>query len=144
MGATVLSALEIVADIIYSNPQIELVRLVTYEERPTWRDKAIGVERIELAELLEGLTQDVGRRALIERARSEISVDSLQKYAANLENNRLLGVCSDVVIIGGRSMHIPMMDFICAPSESNLTMLAEMVSKLGLGRGYILESGRSY
>jgi len=37
-----------------------------------------------------------------------------------------------------------MMDFICAPSESNLTMLAEMVSKLGLGRGYILESGRSY
>jgi len=40
--------------------------------------------------------------------------------------------------------HIPMMDFMCPPSYENQQALSGLLRELNHGRGFLLESGRSY
>jgi hypothetical protein len=61
-----------------------------------------------------------------------------------LRTGKLLGAVSKVGLTGRRSAHIPMMDFVCVPSPRSLDLLVRLLKDLRQGRGYLLESGRSY
>jgi hypothetical protein len=138
------SAYEVIAHIVQSNPSIESVTLVTYVEGPNWRDLTQQGEHTSVGARLRGLLQDQGERILRKHSRDEISVKNLRDITLKLSDNKLLGVTSRVSLIGGGSAHIPMMDFMCAPSEGNLKMLTHLLRNLRQGRGVVLESGRSY
>ncbi len=138
------SAYEVVADIVSSNPDIESLNLVGYEEHSTWRDLLRAGEDAGLPLSLKGLEQDRRPRDLIIVPRGEAAADKLREIAGSLGENRLLGLCSMVRLVGGRSLHIPMMDFMCEPSPPNLELLAHLLGDLRQGRGCLLESGRSY
>jgi len=144
MWRTVLSCYDVVAQIVESNPTIESTALVTYVEGPNWRDLPSVGEGASLARRLRGLKQDRGERVFTKVLRSEISANNLCHTAQTLRGNRLLGMCSRVQLVGGASAHIPMMDFMCPASPTNLELLVPLIKDLCHGRGCLLESGRSY
>ena len=142
--STLPTAYEVVAYIVDSNPHVESLSVVTYHEGPNWGDAAPPVERTDLPLLLKGLRQDRGERIPTKLSRNEISAERLRAIAQSLRSDQLLGVVSAVCLAGGGSGHIPMMDFMCAPSTRNLEALMRLLGELGRGRGCLLESGRSY
>jgi hypothetical protein len=144
MRKLVRSAYEVVADVVSFNPAIETVNLVSYEESSTWRDVLPPGEDAPVPLLLKGLEQDRRPRVLTKVPRLDVAAEKLREIAASLGEHRLLGICSTVRLVGGRSLHIPMMDFMCASSPSNLELLTSLLGNLRLGRGCLLDSGRSY
>ena len=136
------NAFEVVADVVNSNPNIDSLSLVSYEENSTWRDKA--GRGTDLPMLLKGLNQDRRPRVPIGVPRMDATAGNLRRIADGLGENRLLGVCSIVRLVGGQSRHIPMMDFMCAPSSANLGLLGHLLGDLRQGKGCLLDSGRSY
>lgn len=139
-----VSAYEVVAHIVDSNPDVESLSLVTYHEAPDWADLPQPAEGDDLRWRLLGLQQDAGERILTELVRNEISAERLRAIAQSLRGQQLLGVVSRVSLAGGGSGHIPMMDFLCAPSTRNLDTLTRLLREIGQARGFLLESGRSY
>lgn len=134
----------VVAEIVQSNFPIEALTLVAYQESLNWRELSQAAGSLELPLLRKGLEQDSSPRILTTISREEASEENLRDIAQNLGENRLLGVCSKVTLAGGKSAHIPMMDFMCDISTRNLDMLARLIEDLRQGQGYLLESGRSY
>ncbi len=141
---SVRSSYEVIAHIVQSNPTIDFLTLVTYEEGPNWRDLRHTAQGAEAVLLLKGLQQDRGERILTKLSRREVSAENLRDVARSLNSNKLLGVISKVGLVSGESAHIPMMDFMCAPSTTNLEVLVHLLRDLRQGRGFLLESGRSY
>jgi hypothetical protein len=144
MQGIVRSAYEVVARVVQSNPAIESLTLVTYVEGPSWRDRPHAVEGADIELLVNGLQQDRGERILTKLSRREVSAERLRGFAERLPNNKLLGVVSRVLLIGGGTAHIPMMDFMCIPSARNLEVLVHLLRDLRQGRGCLLDSGGSY
>ncbi len=142
--AVLPTAFEVLAYIVESNPHIESLTLVTYHEGPNWRDMPQPAEGDELPMLLKGVRQDSGERILTNLLRNEVSAERLKALAQGLRGRQLVGVVSRVPLAGGGSRHIPMMDFMCAPSATNLEVLPRLFREIGQERGYLLESGRSY
>ncbi len=138
------SAYEVIADIVQSSTSIDFINLVTYEEGPNWRDLRQAGKIDEEALSVKGLEQDLGERTFVKLSRKEVFAENLRRIAQNIKGNRLLGVVSKVILVGGALGHIPMMDFMSAPSASNLELLTRLLKNLHLGRGYVLESGKSY
>jgi len=138
------SSYDVVAQIVQANPAIESLTLVTYMEGPNWRDLTHGGEGGGIGMRLKGLLQDQGERILTRHSRQELSAQSLREIARRLSSNKLLALVSRVSLGGGGSAHIPMMDFMCAPSTGNLEVLAHLLKDLRQGPGRLLESGRSY
>jgi hypothetical protein len=144
MRGIVRNAYEVVEDVVESNPTIESLTLVTYVEGLTWRDLRGTSENGSTDLLLKGLHQDRGERILTTVSRTEVSAKNLGDMSQRLRDKKLLGAASRVRLVGGRSAQIPMMDFMCTPSTSNLELLAHLLRDLRPGRGCLLESGRSY
>src|ERR1019366_5661556 len=144
MKGTVLNAYDVVAHITESNPNIESIILVTYVEGPNWRDLPRTEKGAGPALLRKGLSQDQGRRILTEVPRSEVSAANLYDIAQSLGDNRLLGICSKIRLIGGGTAHIPMMDFMCSASTTSLELITHLIEALRQGQGSLLDSGRSY
>ena len=135
---------EVVAHVVQSNPTIESVTLVTYVEGPNWRGRPACGDEVIGPLLLDGIEQDRGERALTNLSRTKITEEYLRDAAENLSHGKLLGFVSKVHLACGGAAHIPMMDFICAPSTKNLEMLVRLLRNIHKGRGWLLESGRSY
>jgi hypothetical protein len=142
--AVPLTAYEVVAQIVHSNPQVQSLTLVRYHEGPNWRDMLQTTEGDALPMLLKGVRQDSGERILTSLARNQVSAKSLKTLAQSLQGRQLLGVISKVSLAEGGSGHIPMMDFMCAPSAANLAALTRLFREIGQEKGWLLESGRSY
>lgn len=138
------SAYDVVAQVVDSNPRIESLSFVTYHEGMNWRDLPRAEQEADLPFLLRGLQQDTGERTQRKLTRSEISAEKLRTLAASLPERRLLAVISRVDRAGGESEQVPMMDFMCPPSRNNQAVLTRLLHELGNGRGWLLESGRSY
>jgi hypothetical protein len=136
-------AYDVVEQIVQLNSNIGALNLVTYIEGPNWRGQADEDRSAGIATRLNGIEQDRGERIAIKLSRREISSESLRGLAHRL-HNKLLGIVSKVELVGGRLAHIPMMDFMCAPSPDNLETVSHLLSRLHQGRGWLLESGRSY
>ncbi len=141
---TVGDCYSVVAEVVRSNPSIEWLTLVNDEEAVNWRDLSEAEGSPGLALRLKGLRQGGGRRILTRVPRKEASEAALRDIAHSLGENRLLGICSIVRLDDGQPAHIPMMDFVCAPSAENLDVLARLICDLRQGQGFLLQSGRSY
>jgi hypothetical protein len=144
MQGIVRNAYDVVAHIAQLNPSIETITVVTYREGPNWRDLHRPGEDAEATFLRNGISQDRGPRVLTEIPRSEASAEKLCNMAQSLGETGLLGVCSRVRLAGGKSAHIPMMDFICSISVTNRNLIVQLIDNVRHGQGCLLESGRSY
>jgi hypothetical protein len=76
--------------------------------------------------------------------RSDVSVDVLHALAEGIPPAHLLAVSSLVELHDGSHCHVPMLDFHCPASPENLGLVKCVVTQLGIGGGFILESGESY
>jgi hypothetical protein len=137
-------AYEVVAQIVAANPGLESLHLVAYHEGPNWRDLRQPGQDSSVDFLLQGIQQDRGERILTKVLRDEISTDKLLGFARGLGEDQLLAVISKVSLGGGETGHIPMMDFMAPPSSKNQEVLTRLLRELHYGRGWLLESGRSY
>lgn len=142
--SALLTAFEVVAQIVDSNPDVQSLSLVTYQEGPNWPGLFPTEKDNALPMLLKGLHQDRGERIFSKLSRKEISADRVRGVAHGLRHDQLLGVVSRVTFAQGETRHIPMMDFMCTPSPKNLDVLIRLITELRLGQGFLLESGRSY
>jgi hypothetical protein len=140
----VYSAIELVAEIVRVNSAIDSLSLVTYEEAPNWRDTPVSLDDAGIDFLIRGLQQDQCERTMTNMSRCEVSPENLYQTAKNLPVSKLLGLQSNVTLAGGGQAHIPMMDFMCSPSPRNLERLTSLLESLRIGKGFVLESGRSY
>jgi hypothetical protein len=135
---------EVVAYIVDSNPSIESLNLVTYQEAPNWRDRIHPGPDNDLAALLRALQQDTGTRILTRLLRKEVSARNLRAMSQDLAPHQLIGVVSRVRLAEGGSAHIPMMDFACPRSPTHLEALTTLLKRIWHGTGFLLESGKSY
>jgi hypothetical protein len=140
----VYSAIELVAEIVRMNPAINSLNLVVYEEAPNWRDTPISPDDAGIDFLVLGLQEDQGERKITTLPRSEISAKNLNQIAEDLPASKLLALQSNVPLTCGGQAHIPMMDFMCPPSPRNVERLKRLLESLRMGKGFLLESGRSY
>jgi hypothetical protein len=137
------SAYDVVAHIVNSNPVIEFLTLVTYVEGPNWRDLPEAA-KTDITMQANGIQQDVDERIFIRITREEAIAKNLQEFGQKLGSNKLLGVISEVTLFDGRKAHIPMMDFLCPLTGNNMHLLCSLLAELRLGKGYLLETGRSF
>lgn len=133
----------VAAQVIRSNPSIESVTLVNYTEGPNWGDLP-DLEKRTLSSLVKGIRQDAGKRVFSKVPASQVTAEHLQLRAERLGVGELLGLISKVELCDGGSAHIPMMDFVCAPSVQNLASIRRLLDEIRKGAGFLLESGRSY
>ena len=138
------SAVELVAEIVRMNPAIDSLNLVVYEEAPNWRDMPIALDDAGIDFLILGLQQDRGQRTIKSLPRCEVFPKNLNQIADHLPTGKLLGLQSNVSLASGAQAQIPMMDFMCSPSPCNIERLTRLLQSLRMGRGFLLESGRSY
>lgn len=138
------NAFDVLAQIVEVNPSIEGLTLVSYMEKLNWRDLTQSQGLAELDALIVGTQQDRGERALRKIVRTEATAARLRCVAEELPKEQLLGVFSKVSLVDGGTAHIPMMDFSCVPSDRNLELLKSLLKSLGGGKGFLLESGKSY
>jgi len=61
-----------------------------------------------------------------------------------LTDGQVVGVCSKCSLRGGRTAHLPLMDFRVTPGPDSLAAIKHGLRALGESRGVILTSGRSY
>lgn len=142
--ARVNNSQDVIIEIVRCNSFLKYLTLVTYQEGPTWRDLGREPTGADAMVALRGIEQDQNSRIEVKLSREEISDKKIGEIVEHLPQGRLLGVSSTVVLLDGRSAHVPMMDFICTPSPQNAAMLCKLIGALGQGRGALLESGRSY
>jgi hypothetical protein len=138
------SVFDVVATIVHSNPSIEYLTLVRYIGGKNWGDRAQTPEAGKVEWSRTGMKQDRGERVLTKLSREEVSPESLHELAKSLSEDKLLGILSKVSLLNEEAAHIPRMDFKCATSPENLETLRSLLKDLRLGRGFLLESGRSY
>ena len=139
-----LNAYDVIVHVVQASPAIESITLVTYLDGPNWGDQPHTREEPDLKSLLEGLRKDRGPRLFTEVLRGDVSAQSLCNFAKRLNDNSLLGICSRVRLIDGGFAHIPMIDFMCGVSMTNLETLTHLLKDVAEGQGCLLETGRSY
>jgi hypothetical protein len=61
-----------------------------------------------------------------------------------LDDSEVIGFSSKCIVRGGEIMHLPLMDFSCAPSPENYNFIGLALEKLGEKKGVILASGKSF
>jgi hypothetical protein len=66
------------------------------------------------------------------------------EVAKNLEAGKQYAISSRVTMADGRICHIPMIDFHCNVNQSNEQLVADVISEINVGPGFVLNSGRSY
>ena len=138
------TAIELVVEIVAGNAGIDSIPLVVYGEAPNWSDLSSLSDATEVDCLIKGLEQDPGERVAIAIERKSFSVERLLHIIESLPLHRVLGMQSNVTLANGTHAHIPMMDFKCTPSPRNLERLTGLLGSLQMGKGFVLETGRSY
>lgn len=70
--------------------------------------------------------------------------DTLTKKIETLPDDAAIAICSRCITVDGSIKHIPMMDFRCKPTESNLKKLKIALHQMGQKHGALIQSGRSF
>lgn len=143
MSSGLITAYDVIADILRTNTAIEAITAVVYVESENWLERNHSCEASS-SDLREAMSQDPRRRILTELSRDAVLEAGLLKIEKHLAANELLGVISKVRTNKGHQSHIPMMDFQCPVSAQNLNGLVELLPSTGQRHGFILQSGRSY
>jgi hypothetical protein len=74
----------------------------------------------------------------------DLAGDGIGNLIERLPSEHGLTVCSDVRLASGTTLHIPMMDFLCSPSDANENLVISLVRRLEQPRGLLANSGNSY
>jgi len=74
----------------------------------------------------------------------DLSQTRLEEERTRLSDDQVLALCSSCELLDGRARHIPMMDFMCVCSSTNLQKIKRALIELGQEKGAIVDSGRSY
>ena len=74
----------------------------------------------------------------------DLAGDGIGNLIERLPPEHGLTVCSDVRLASGATLHIPMMDFLCSPSDANENLVISIVRRLEQPRGLLANSGNSY
>jgi hypothetical protein len=82
------------------------------------------------------------RTTVVER--KALTVEYLQSLTQGFTNNRMLAVSSRVELFDGSQQHLPMLDFHCPASPETLRLSVAVARELGVGDGFMLESGDSF
>jgi hypothetical protein len=80
----------------------------------------------------------------IDVLQSEISAKKVESLVQDLKDGFVLALSSKVQLKNGGFAHIPMMDFRCAPSPKNASIVRTALKAMGEEAGLLVESGRSY
>ena len=136
----VITANDVLCTIVEAHRDIQSLTMVTYLEGPTWRDSN---SRLDPRLIGRAMSQDPHPRSFTELRREGLAA-SLEAMRRELRPGQLLGVISRVRKDDAPTSHIPMMDFMCAVSGTNLQAIREGLSLSGQDQGFILESGRSF
>jgi hypothetical protein len=94
-----------------------------------------------LAEILAHPHGDWERSFILRR--QEILDGGISSLIPNIHATEGLALCSQVRTLDGHSAHIPMLDFACARTDSNLATISAMLEAIGQ-RGVVVYSGNSY
>lgn len=95
-----------------------------------------------LDELLRHESQP--KREIIHVDTRNLSESRLNLMIRALPPGAALGLCSACRVHKAPPMHIPMMDFRIPPSDVGLAVLRDALYRMGIQRGVLLDSGRSY
>jgi hypothetical protein len=69
---------------------------------------------------------------------------TVESLTQELKEGFVLALSSKVHLKDGEVAHIPMMDFRCAPSSKNRTIVKKALKAMGEDAGLLVDSGRSY
>jgi len=75
--------------------------------------------------------------------RAECTDDTFRRLIAGLGKGQILAISSAVGTDNGNQKHIPMLDFHCKETSTNLAVVRTVIRELGLN-GFIAASGGSY
>ena len=76
--------------------------------------------------------------------KSNLSAELLRQMASAAQPGTLLAVSSRLDMEDASERHIPMLDFHCAASPTNLRLIEAVIRRIGISGGFILQSGKSY
>ena len=97
-----------------------------------------------LAAFNAALLHDPSKSRLRQRRSSQLSEQELTTIMASLPLGRMLAISSLVLLKNGERKHIPMIDFRCRVTETNLDVVKAALQALQTGPGTILDSGASF
>jgi hypothetical protein len=109
-----------------------------------WADKAF--KRV-LSQAILSATRHAKSEGIVrafELNRNEILDGALASCSMQLKGGESLFVSSKAQLSDGRWVHLPMMDFTCRDTSEDLRKVVLAVPALGLSKGVILRSGKSF
>jgi hypothetical protein len=140
---TLTYASDVYRHIVSLNDEIEEAMLLVYEEGTRWREQE-NADGVSTNGLHDAIRQDPHRRDIMVLERRDVLSLQFQQLRDHLTPSQLLGVASLVKSKQHEPKHIPMMDFICPPNESNADLLASLLAEGLRMPGFLLDSGRSF
>lgn len=76
--------------------------------------------------------------------RENLTAQYLRDLATAVPSTRMLAMSSSLKLTDGSIRHLPMLDFHCPATPENLSLVGEVIKRLAIGDGFILESNKSY
>jgi hypothetical protein len=104
---------------------------------------ALNTERTPL-EVIRAASQHNRSRNLTRLEVNDWILDDLRSLALKPAGAGMIAISSVVDLQDGSQRHIPMVDFHCPASPSNLKLAEAVANELNVGPGFILASGKSY
>jgi hypothetical protein len=74
----------------------------------------------------------------------ERDVAEIRARLRQVQQTKMLAICSEVRLTDGSTKHIPMMDFHCPVGPQSLDLSAKVAKLLGVGGGFLVETDKSY
>lgn len=130
-----MTASETIVEIIRINPEISYTNFYIYKPH-------YNVNELRKKLLLPKLLFHDPSRETVRLKREKIMMGNLKSIVDSLEKDTVIGVLSKFSR-KNEIYHIPLMDFSCAASGTNLKMVEWFLKEIGQ-QGIILSSGRSY
>ncbi|MFB9441838.1 hypothetical protein Dvina_45305 [Dactylosporangium vinaceum] len=114
---------------------------------PFWEAVLLIARRdsIEVDAVLEAANHHQPMEAFknIDLVANSVTPETLDGLITSLESNQVLTFSSQITLIDGSTIHIPMLDFRIRPNPENLNLATMIVDHAGLS-GHIFDSGNSY
>lgn len=137
-------AIVVVTHLVAIHADITSTRFVRYPAVPTYKDLEAQNSLAENEELSRRLRHGGKVTHEYSFGRNDVLSGKLTQFLAELPDEAILAICSDVSIAAEQKVHIPLVDFLCPKQPDNLAYLISAMRHLDSSGGYILESEHSY